>query len=87
MRGDLHTRSVVKSVITKMILCVTAAKRNLISRFVAIDLVNELSRQQLHLLLFCSAFRGLYFTGPALIKSAYLQHSMRFLDLMEFQTT
>jgi len=44
MRGDLGTRSVVIAVITKMILCVSAAKRNLISRFVAIDLVNELAR-------------------------------------------
>jgi len=34
----------VKAVITKMTLRVTAAKRNLISRFVANDLVNELSR-------------------------------------------
>jgi len=66
-----------------MIVCVTAVKRNLISRFVAIKLVTELSRYfflllfnfqsirllilQLHLLLFCSTFRGLDFTDPALI--------------------
>jgi uncharacterized membrane protein len=44
MRGDLGTRTVISAIITKMILCVAVVKRNLICRFVAIDLVTEFSR-------------------------------------------